>query len=137
MNEDNQVHDQEDLLEDATSDEDILSSDESVTLEDKLDRVEALLNEEIALRENEEDLENEDSVMRTTSGAEPNYNQYIYDLLTDSTIKVEIVEEQDITEKPLNDYSISDALNVILIVLILFMFAYKFITEYVFKFKRR
>ena len=45
-----EVFNQEDILQDDASGEDNLSSDQSVTLEDKLDRVEALLNEDIALR---------------------------------------------------------------------------------------
>lgn len=141
MNEDQEILNQEDILEDTTSNEDVLSSNESVTLEEKLDRVEALLNEEISKRE-EEEINTEQGSLLTVSStpsgvSDPNYDQYIYDLLTDSSIKVEIVENQDITEKPLNNYTITEALNVILIVLILIMFADHFIHDYVFKFKRR
>lgn len=141
MNEDQEIFNQEDILENTTSDEDVLSSDKNSSLEDKLDRLEALLNEEIANRENiqmETGYGSEYTMLNTSSGVnDPNYSQYIYDLLTDSTIKVEIVESQDITEKPLNNYSISEALDVILIVLILIMFLDHFIHDYVFKFKRR
>ena len=111
MNENQEILNKEDILEDTTLDEDILSSNSTDTLEDKLDRVEALLNEEITKREAGEDEEvleqgqrNIQSINSTDSGvSDPDYSQYIYDLLTDSTIKVEIVESQDITEKSLND----------------------------------
>ena len=68
MNEEiiNEGINEEDVLEDSASSEDILSSPESSTLEDKLDRVEALLNEEISYRENE----SSNTEMETGSGAE-------------------------------------------------------------------
>lgn len=141
MNEDQEILNTEDILEDTTFDEDILSSTSPDSLEDKLDRVEALLNEEITYRDQEQVTTgsgSESVMLSTTSGVvTPDYNQYIYDLLTDSTVKVEIVESEDITEKPLNSYGVTEALNVILIVLILIMFADHFIHDYVFKFKRR
>ena len=141
MNEDQEILNQEDLLEDTTSDEDVLSSNEAITLEDKLDRVEALLNEEIATRNQEELTTGSGSefvMLSTGSGVvAPDYNQYIYDLLTDSTVKVEIVESEDITEKPLNNYSVTETLNVILIVMLLLYFADHFIHEHVFKYHRR
>ena len=52
MNE--QIYDEESFIFDESSVESVLSSTESgYSLEDKLDRVEALLNEEISLRETE------------------------------------------------------------------------------------
>ena len=145
MNENQEILNQEDILEDTASNEDILSSNSPDTLEDKLDRVEALLNEEITKREAGEDEEvleegqrNIQSINSTDSGvSDPNYSQYIYDLLTDSTIKVEIVESQDITEKSLNDYSVSQVpLTLIFIAFLVTIFT-SFLDKYIFKFRRR
>ena len=137
----NEEYIEETILEDTTSDEDVLSSSEADTLEDKLDRVEALLNEEISLRENEFD----NQEMETGSGVEysdydtdsgavvPDYSQYIYDLLTDSTIRVEVVEEQTIFEKQLNDYTVGEALGVCGIILGLICITVAFVDKYTFK----
>lgn len=137
----NEEYIQEDLLEDTTLDEDDVSLNENSTLEDKLDRVEALLNEEISLRENE--LDNQE--METGSGAEPvvtntdsgvvvpDYSQYIYDLLTDSTVKVEIVEQKTIFEKQLNEYTVGEALGVCGIILGLICIIVAFVDKYTFK----
>ena len=89
MNE--QIYDEENVISDESPVESVLSSTESGnSLEDKLDRVEALLNEEISIRENEELSEESgiESVVLDSSSRDvvPNYDQYIYDLLTDSTI---------------------------------------------------
>ena len=96
--ENEQIYDEESFISDESSVESVLSSIESGhSLEDKLDRVEALLNEEISLRENEQLTTESGSVSPvpdTSSGVNaPNYDQYIYDLLTDSTIKVEEVDQ--------------------------------------------
>lgn len=145
MNEEiiNEGINEEDVLEDSASSEDILSSPESSTLEDKLDRVEALLNEEISYRENE----SSNTEMETGSGAEsvvrstdsgvvaPDYSQYIYDLLTDSTVKVEIVEQKTIFDKELNEYTVGEALGVIGIMLGLVCIIVAFVEKY--NFKRR
>ena len=112
---------EENVLYDNALGEDDISSSEDSSLEEKLDRIEALLNEEITLREseeNEDELEEElgiehieyDSNVRTV---EPNYPQYIYDLLTDSTIKVEIVGEKSLFEKQLNEYTVGESLEVV------------------------
>ena len=145
MNENQEIFNQEDILEDTASNEDILSSNSPDTLEEKLDRVEALLNEEITKREageGEETLEegqrNIQSINSTSSGvSDPNYSQYIYDLLTDSTIKVEIVESQDITEKSLNDYSVSQVLLTLIFIAFLVTIFTSFLDKYIFKFRRR
>ena len=145
MNENQEILNQEDILEDTASNEDILSSNSPDTLEDKLDRVEALLNEEITKREAGEDEEvleegqrNIQSINSTDSGvSDPNYSQYIYDLLTDSTIKVEIVESQDITEKSLNDYSVSQVLLTLIFIAFLVTIFTSFLDKYIFKFRRR
>lgn len=145
MNENQEILNTEDILENTASDEDILSSNSPDTLEDKLDRVEALLNEEITKREageGEEILEegqrNIQSTNSTGSGvSDPNYSQYIYDLLTDSTIKVEIVESQDITEKSLNDYSVSQVLLTLIFIAFLVTIFTSFLDKYIFKFRRR
>lgn len=142
MNE-NEVYDQEDILEDETSDDVYTSSDESSSLEEQLDRVEALLNEDIALRTSEENEDQAESLVEenvTGSGAveEPNYAQYIYDYLTDSTLKVEIVEAEDPTifSKSLNDYNVSEGIMVIGLIVALSVIATHFIEKYVFKFRR-
>ncbi len=91
------MENEENILYDDALTEDDISSSENDSLEQKLDRIEALLNEEISLRENEQLQEemvtesgSEYTMLNTDSGVvAPNYNQYIYDLLTDSTIKVE------------------------------------------------
>lgn len=140
MNE--QIFDEESLISDESSVESDISSDtDNNTLEDKLDRVEALLNEEISLRENEE-LQTESgsvsSVPDTNSGVvTPNYDQYIYDLLTDSTIKVEVVQNEDITNKQLNNYSVTEALILLILVFFVgYMFS-NWVDKYIFKFRRR
>ena len=143
MNE--QVYDEEIVIDSESSMESVLPSIESNnTLEDKLDRVEALLNEEISYRENQEN-ENE---MVTESGSEqpmlvtssgvstPDYSQYIYDLLTDSTIRVEIVQE-DISEKPLNDYGITQVLLVLVLLALLVTIFGELLNKYIFKYRRR
>ena len=88
---------EENLLETESFTEDDLSSDENDSLEEQLDRIEALLNEEITLRETEQsqtemvtESGSEYSEFATSSGVDsPNYSQYIYDYLTDSvTISV-------------------------------------------------
>ncbi len=122
---------QEDVLQDDSSGEDLLSPDEGVTLDDKLDRIEALLNEDIALRSTGSGAEGEqidpEESLTTSSGVEqPNYDQYIYDLLTDSTVKVEIVR-QDIMSTPLTDYNLTDALLVVTLLCLFGMVLYNFI----------
>lgn len=139
MNE--ELFNEEDVLEDSTLTEDVLSSDQDSTLEDKLDRIEALLNEEITLRENEESETvldegqgNQRTVLTTGSGvSDPDYSQYIYDLLSDSTIKVEVVEEQTIFDKQLNDYSVIEGVGVIGLMLGVGVLIGAFINRYTFK----
>ena len=140
MNE--QIYDEENVISDESPVESVLSSTESGnSLEDKLDRVEALLNEEISIRENEELSEESgiESVVLDSSSRDvvPNYDQYIYDLLTDSTIKVEVVQTEDISNKPLANYSVVESL---LLLAIVFFVGYMFsnwVDKYIFKFKRR
>lgn len=132
---------EEDLLEDTTFTEDVLSSDQNTSIEDKLDRIEALLNEDITLRETEEnetELEQGQGSERTVTGSgvmlnDPDYNQYIYDLLSDSTIKVEVVEEQTIFDKQLNDYSVIEGVGVIGLMLAVGVLIGAFINRYTFK----
>lgn len=140
MNE--QIFDEESVISDESFVESDISPDtDNNTLEDKLDRVEALLNEEISLRENEQ-LQTESgaeyTVNNTSSGVDvPNYDQYIYDLLTDSTIKVEVVQNEDITNKKLNNYSVTEALMLLVLVFFVgYMFS-NWVDKYIFKFKRR
>lgn len=140
MNE--QIYDEENVIIDESPVESVLSSTESGnTLEDKLDRVEALLNEEISLRETEQFQTESGSISDvpvTSSGNDiPNYSQYIYDLLTDSNIKVEVVQTEDISNKPLANYSVMESL---LLLVIVFFVGYMFsnwVDKYIFKFKRR
>ena len=134
---------EEDVLEDSTSDEDNLSSDQGDTLNDKLDRIEALLNEDIALREASSDqfeTVSGNETVETVSGNgtvsgndAPDYSQYIYDLLTDSSIKVEVVEEQTIFDKQLNDYTVGEALGVCGISLGFICIIVAFVDKYTFK----
>lgn len=139
MNE--ELFNEEDVLEDSTLTENVLSSDQNSTLEDKLDRIEALLNEEITLRETEqtetildERKGNERTMLTTGSGvSDPDYSQYIYDLLSDSTIKVEVVEEQTIFDKQLNDYSVIEGVGVIGLMLGVGVLIGAFINRYTFK----
>lgn len=138
MNE-NEVYDQEVILEDETSDDVYTSSDESYSLEEHLNRVEALLNEDIALRTSEENEDQAVSLVEenvTGSGAvvEPNYAQYIYDLLMDGSITVQVVNlDEDIMNKRLSDYSVSESLLVIVILVVLGTTLYNFIEAHVFK----
>lgn len=140
--ENEQIYDEESFISDESSVESVLSSTESGnSLEDKLDRVEALLNEEISIRENEQ-LQTESGAISnvpvTSSGNDiPNYSQYIYDLLTDSNIKVEVVQTEDISSKPLANYSVMESL---LLLAIVFFVGYMFsnwVDKYIFKFRRR
>lgn len=134
---------EENILQDDASGEDLLSPDQDISLSDKLDRIEALLNEDIALRsqENEivEDLQGDEQqgsdLLTTSSGNDvdvdtPNYSQYIYDLLTDSTIKVEIVDDRSIFEKQLNDYSVVETIGVVGLMLAFICIIVAFINRY-------
>lgn len=140
MNE--QIFDEEILNDSESFMEDVLPSVENNnTLEDKLDRIEALLNEEISQREIEQNQTGsgvELPLLTTSSGVDsPDYSQYIYDLLTDSSIKVEIVENEDISNKPLANYSVMESL---LLLVLVFFVGYMFsnwVDKYIFKFKRR
>ena len=139
MNE--QIYDEEIIIDDESSVESVLSSDESdYSLEDKLDRVEALLNEEISYRENQEfSTESGDQYNEFVTGSgvdSPDYSQYIYDLLTDSTIKVEIVDSS-ISDKPLNNYSVSEVLLVLVLGAFVVSLFSNFLDKYIFKFHRR
>lgn len=105
---------EEDILSNDASGEDYISSDAANTLEDKLDHIEALLNEDITLRTTSSGVEEVEEEVITSSGVEvPNYTQYIYDYLSDSTVKVEIVGEKGIFEKQLNDYNVVESIGVI------------------------
>ena len=140
MNE--QIYYEENIVDSESSVESVLSSDQSDnSLEDKLDRVEALLNEEISYRENEQlttESGSEYNVPVTSSGVDtPDYAQYIYDLLTDSNIKVEVVQTEDISNKPLANYSVMESL---LLLVLVFFVGYMFsnwVDKYIFKFRRR
>lgn len=140
MNE--QIFDEEGFVSDESPVESDISPDtDNNSLEDKLDRVEALLNEEISARENEQlqtESGSESVVTNTDSGiVTPNYDQYIYDLLTDSTIKVEVVQNEDITNKQLNNYSVTEALILLILVFFVgYMFS-NWVDKYIFKFRRR
>lgn len=134
---------EENILQDNASGEDLLSLDQDSTLEDKLDHIEALLNEDITLRsqedENLEDVQEDEQqgtdIYTTDSGVNdnvdaPNYSQYIYDLLTDSTIKVEIVDDRSIFEKQLNDYSVVETIGVVGLMLAFICIIVAFINRY-------
>ena len=131
----------EDFLENESSSENDISSSEGSSLDAQLDRIEALLNEDISLREAEQSEEiletgsgSEYSEYDTSSGVvDPNYSQYIYDLLTDSTIKVEIVEEKTIFDKQLNEYTVGESLEVVGIMLGFMCIVVAFINKYTFK----
>lgn len=129
---------EEDILEDETIQETELGYNENSTLEDKLDRIEALLNEDIIMREtmittSGEELTDEQNIVTSSGVEQPNYNQYIYDLLTDSTVKVEIVENETISEKQLNDYKPIDQVFIVMFILLWLVVIYQFIERHVFK----
>ena len=132
---------EENLLETESFTEDDLSFDENDSLEEQLDRIEALLNEEITLRDTEQsqiemvtESGSEYTESTTSSGVDaPNYPQYIYDYLTDSTIKVEIVGEKNLFEKQLNEYTVGESLEVVGIVLGFIALSVAFINKYTFK----
>ena len=142
MNE--EILNEENILEDTTYDEDDVSLNESSSLEEKLDRVEALLNEEISKREvekTENELEERQgsellTVSPSPSVSNPNYDQYIYDLLTDSTIKVEVVNSETIADKQLNDYTVQESLEVGILVILLGIVLFNFIEKYIFRLKK-
>lgn len=137
---DEQIYDEEDVLEDETPIDDDSSSDQSSALMDKLERVEALLNEDIALREGSEPELVTSSGSETVSGNEaaPNYSQYIYDLLLDGSVTVQVIKEEEPTifNKQLNDYTVSEAILVIGLLVALGSLAVHFIEKYVFKYRK-
>lgn len=109
------------ILEDIPNNEEDNFNNSDFSLNERLDRIEALLNEDIALRENEALVIQETSsgVMDTSSGAqEPNYSQYIYDLLTDSNIKVEVIQPSPVPfqTKKLNEYGTNELIFLLLFV---------------------
>ena len=109
------------ILEDIPNNEEDNIDNTDISLNDRLDKIEALLNEDIALRENDALVIKETSsgAMDTSSGAqEPNYTQYIYDLLTDSNIKVEVVQPSPvpIQTKKLNEYGTNELIFLLLFV---------------------
>ena len=125
------------LYDDALGEDDISSSEDS-SLEEKLDRIEALLNEEISLRENEQLQEEmvtesgvEYSLLNTSSGVDnPNYAQYIYDYLSDSTIKVEVVNTEPTTTTPIKDMPFNIQLEIAGLTIALIALAVAFINKY-------
>lgn len=137
---------EEDILENETVEEIDLGYNENSTLDDKLDRIEALLNEDINLRSKEDEIvedlqeyEQQRTDLYTTGSGNnvdvvsPQYSQYIYDLLMDSTIKVEIVENETISEKQLNDYKPIDQVFIVMFILLWLVVIYQFIERHVFK----
>lgn len=113
------------IMEDLSDNEEDISNNTDISLNEKLDRIEALLNEDISLRENDALVVTETSsgAMETSSGAqEPNYSQYIYDLLTDSNIKVEVVQPTPIPiqERKINEYGTNELIFLCLVVGCLF-----------------
>lgn len=135
------MNEEEIVLQDDALGEDNISSDQDNTLNEKLDRIEALLNEDIALREasqeQSETVSGNEAPETVSGNSAPDYGQYIYDLLTDSSIKVEIVQpEEDLTTKSLNDYTVGEALQLVLIVCLLGYFLVNVIEKYVFKIRR-
>lgn len=134
------------LLEDETYIDDDTSSDQGSSLEEQLDRIEALLNEDIALRQGSEpERSDQDEILVTSSGTEtvsgneaPNYSQYIYDLLLDGSVTVQVISEpeQTIFEKKLNDFSVTEAILTLGIFIALVSLGVHFIEKYVFKYRR-
>lgn len=124
---------EEDILSNDASGEDDISSDQTNTLEDKLDHIEALLNEDITLRITSSGVEEVEEII-TSSGVEvPNYTQYIYDYLSDSTVKVEIVGEKGIFEKQLNDYNVVESIGVIALFIAFGFIVGVFVNRFTFK----
>lgn len=118
MNENNENYETE-YVEDIEDDTEDLSD----STFDQLDRIEAFLNEDIALREAEQLNTSSGSELETSSGVvSPDYAQYIYDLLMDGSITVQVVEEQQtpILEKHLNDYSANEIIMLTLVFASLF-----------------
>lgn len=130
----NEVYNEETVLSDDEHTEDNISSDQANTLEDKLDHIEALLNEDITLRTTTSGVEQVEEEVTTTSGVEePNYTQYIYDYLSDSTVKVEIVGEKGIFEKQLNDYNVIESIGVIALFIAFGFVVGVFVNRFTFK----
>lgn len=125
---------EEDFLSNDASGEDDISSAATNTLEDKLDHIEALLNEDITLRTTSSGVEEVEEEVITSSGVEvPNYTQYIYDYLSDSTVKVEIVGEKGIFEKQLNDYNVVESIGVISLFIAFGFIVGVFVNRFTFK----
>lgn len=130
----NEVYNEEIVLSDDAYSEDNISSDQAITLEDKLDHIEALLNEDITLRTTSSGVEEVEEEVTTSSGVEePNYTQYIYDYLSDSTVKVEIVGEKGIFEKQLNDYNVTESIGVIALFIAFGFIVGVFVNRFTFK----
>lgn len=121
---------EEDLLSDNAFGEDIISSDQINSLNDKLDRVEALLNEDITLRSVENTVSGNSVSDNSVSDNTVNYDQYIYDLLLDSSVKVEVVEEKSIFDKTLNEYNVIESIGVIGIFFVMCFIFVAFVEKY-------
>ena len=125
---------EEDFLSNDASGEDDISAVETNTLEDKLDHIEALLNEDITLHTTSSGVEEIEEEIKTSSAVEePNYTQYIYDYLSDSTVKVEIVGEKGIFEKQLNDYNVVESIGVIALFIAFGFIVGVFVNRFTFK----
>lgn len=129
----NEVYNEETVLSDDAYSEDNISSDQANTLEDKLDHIEALLNEDITLRTTSSGVEEVEEVITSSGVEEPNYTQYIYDYLSDSTVKVEIVGEKGIFEKQLNDYNVTESICVIALFIAFGFIVGVFVNKFTFK----
>lgn len=129
----NEIYNEETFLSDDASTEDNISSDQANTLEDKLDHIEALLNEDITLRTTSSGVEEVEEVITSSGVEEPNYTQYIYDYLSDSTVKVEIVGEKGIFEKQLNDYNVTESIGVIALFIAFGFIVGVFVNKFTFK----
>ncbi len=107
-----------DTVSDNEYSEEINVSDQNISLSDKLDRIEALLNEDIALRQNEQLTTSSGETSVSANEIQPDYTQYIYDLLTDTTLKVEVIQEEPepITVRKISDYGTNELILLFLVV---------------------
>lgn len=123
-----------DIDNDSTlTDDSSLVHTEEVLQDESLDSydTESLLHSIVEMLSEDEQIEAGEgttvTLIEDDENLEPNYSQYIYDFLTDSTITVHVDNDNTFLHKSINDYTVTEGL-LLVIALILFI---KFFTEFV------
>lgn len=117
----------------ALTDDNSLVHTEEVLQDESLDSydAESLLHSIVEMLSEDEQIEAGEgttvTLIEEDENLDPNYSQYIYDLLIDGTITVHVDNDNTFLHKSINDYTVSEGL-LLVIALILFI---KFFTEFV------